>query len=89
MKRGTPMPHKEVKESIQELKGELAKSPKETGLLEETLESAKEGIEHYTPEAVKELVQSLQKEADEFEVEHPSITALINNVMTSLSNLGI
>ena len=83
------MPHKEVKKSIHELKVELKQTPKETGLFEETLEAAKDGIEHYTPEAVKDLVQTLQRESDEFEVEHPRITALINNVMTSLSNLGI
>jgi hypothetical protein len=83
------MPHKKVKQSIDELKGELLQTPKETGPFEEKLDAAKEGIEHYTPEAVKELAQALQKEADEFEVEHPRITALINNVMTSLSNLGI
>lgn len=83
------MPHNEVKKSIDQLKGELEQTPKETGLFEETLESAKEGIEHYTPEALKDLVQILQRESEEFEVDHPRITALINNVMTSLSNLGI
>jgi hypothetical protein len=83
------MPHKEVKKSISELKSELEQTPKETTVFEETLETAKEGIERYTPEAIQDLVQTLQKEADEFEVEHPRITALINNVMTSLSNLGI
>jgi prefoldin subunit 5 len=83
------MPHKEIKKSIGELKSELEQTPKETGLLEETLEAAKEGIERYTPEAIQDLVQTLQREADEFEVDHPRITALINNVMTSLSNLGI
>lgn len=83
------MPHKEVKKSIDELKSELEQTPKETSLFEEALEHAKEGIERYTPEAVQELLQTLQREAEEFEVEHPRITALINNVMTSLSNLGI
>lgn len=83
------MPHKEIKKSIAELKVELEQTPKETGLFEETLEAAKEGIERYTPEAIQDLAQTLQKEADEFEVEHPRITALINNVTTSLSNLGI
>ncbi|MBT8046261.1 MAG: DUF4404 family protein [Pontiella sp.] len=83
------MTHKEIRKTISELKSELEQTPRETGLLEETLEAAKEGIERYTPEAIQELVQSLQKEAKEFEVEHPRITALINNVMTSLSNLGI
>ena len=83
------MPRKEVQERISELKSELENTPKETGLFEETLEAAKEGIERYTPEALQDLAHTLQREADEFEVEHPSVTALINNVLTSLSNLGI
>ena len=83
------MPHKEVKKTIGELKSELEQTPKEPGFLEEKLEQAREGIERYTPEAIQELAQTLQKEADEFEVEHPRITALIHQVTTALSNLGI
>ena len=83
------MPHKQVKQSISELKSELEQTPKETGFFEDKLEQAREGIERYTPEALQDLVDTLQREAEEFEVEHPRITALINNVMTSLSNLGI
>jgi len=88
-KAGFRMPHKEVKKTIGELKSELEQTPKETGFLEEKLEQAREGSERYTPEAIQELAQTLQKEADEFEVEHPRITALINQVTTALSNLGI
>jgi chromosome segregation ATPase len=83
------MPHKEVKQTISELKAELEQTPKETGFLEEKLEQAREGIERYTPEALQDLTETLQREADEFEVEHPRITALINQVTTALSNLGI
>ena len=83
------MPHKEVKQTISELNNELKQTPKETGFLEEKLEQARDGIERYTPEALQELVDTLQREADEFEVEHPRITALINQVTTALSNLGI
>ncbi len=83
------MPHKEIKKTIGELKSELEQTPKETGFLEEKLEQAREGIERYTPEAVQELVETLHREADEFEVDHPRITALINQVMTALSNIGI
>ena len=83
------MPHKEIKKQIGELKSELEQTPKETGFLEEKLEQAREGIERYTPEALQELGEILQREAEEFEVEHPRITALINQVMTALSNLGI
>jgi len=83
------MPHREVQKRIGELKVELEQSPKESGLLEEILEQARDGIERYTPEALQELVATLQREAKEFEVEHPQITALINQVTTALSNLGI
>ena len=83
------MPHGEIQKNIDELKSELERTPKETSQFEELLERAKDGVERYTPETLQDLVQNLQQEANEFEVEHPKVTALINQVMTSLSNLGI
>jgi len=83
------MPHGEIRKNIDDLKSELERTPKETSQFEELLERTKDGIERYTPETLQDLVQDLQLEAKEFEVEHPQITALINQVMTSLSNLGI
>jgi hypothetical protein len=88
-KAGLGMPHKEIKTRIGELKSELQQTSKDTSLLEEALDQAREGIERYTPEAIQELVANLQHETKEFEVEHPRITALINQVTTALSNLGI
>jgi seryl-tRNA synthetase len=83
------MPHREIRKNIGDLKTELEHTPKETSQFEELLDRAVEGIERYTPEALQDLVQDLQREAKEFEVEHPQITAAINQIMTSLSNLGI
>ena len=83
------MSNPELKGNLEDLKRELEQTPKETGHLEELLEHAREGIERYTPEAVQEFIHTLQREAEEFEIEHPRVTALINQVMTSLSNLGI
>ena len=83
------MPHREIQKNIDELKTELERTPRETSQFEELLERAKDGIERYTPETVQDLVEDLQREAKEFEVEHPQVTALINQIMTSLSNLGI
>ncbi len=83
------MPHRELKEHIGELKRELEQTPKETGHFEEILEQARQEIERYTPEAIQDLVRTLQREAAEFELEHSRITTLINQVVTSLSNLGI
>jgi translation initiation factor 2B subunit (eIF-2B alpha/beta/delta family) len=83
------MPHKEVKKTISELTAELKQTPKETAELEQTLEAAEEGIERYTPEAVESFVAKLHHAAEEFEVEHPQVTALINQITTALSSLGI
>jgi hypothetical protein len=83
------MPHGEIRKNIDELKTELERTPRETSQFEELLERAKDGIERYTPETLQDLMQDLQQESNEFEVGHPQITALINQVMTSLSNLGI
>ena len=83
------MPHKKVKKAIDELNVELKKTPKETGALEGLLEDAREGLERYTPEAVQDLLDTLQRESKEFEVEHPRVTALINQLSNALSGLGI
>ncbi len=83
------MPQNKLKQSIDELKVELKQTPGDTGAFEEILHNAQESLERFTPEAVQELTETLRQEAAEFEVEHPRITALINNVMTALSNLGI
>lgn len=83
------MPHKEIRNRIAELKRELEQVPQETGPFEELLEHAREGLERYTPDAVQDLIRTLRREAAEFEVEHPRITALIQQVSTALSDLGI
>ena len=83
------MPYKEVKRVIEELRTELQHTPKETGVFEEALDKAKDGIERYTPEAVQDLLDTLRRESDEFEVEHPRVTALINQLTNALSSLGI
>jgi hypothetical protein len=83
------MPHKKVQKAIDKLNVELKNTPKETGVLEETLEQARDGIERFTPEAVHDLVETLQREADEFEVEHPRVTALISQLANALAGMGI
>ena len=83
------MPHKEIRDRMAELQRELKQSPKETGQLEALLEHAREEIERFTPEAVQDLLQTLKRDASELEREHPQITALINQIATMLSNLGI
>ena len=83
------MPIKKVKKAIDELDVELKKTPKETGALEGKLEQARDGVDRYTPDAVQDLLETLQREADEFEVEHPRVTALINQLANALAGMGI
>lgn len=83
------MRHQEAKKAIEELDVALKKTPKETSALERLLEQAKDEIEDLTPEAARDLIETLQREAEEFETEHPRVTALINQVMHALSGLGI
>jgi len=83
------MPHEDVKKAIDDLKVELEQTPKETGMLEGILERAKDGIERFSPEAITDLVETLRRESREFEVEHPRVTAMINQVANTLSGMGI
>jgi len=83
------MPHQRARQAIDELHGELQRTPRDTGALQKMLEKAKDELEDITPETVKDLVDTLQRESDEFEAEHPRITAAINQVMHALSGLGI
>jgi uncharacterized protein YqeY len=83
------MPLKKVKHAIDELNVELKNTSKETSVLEKTLKQAKDGLEDYTPEAVQDLLETLERIADEFEVEHPRVTALVNQLATTLAGMGI
>lgn len=83
------MPKKAARKAIDELDVELKQIPRDTGPLERMLAQAREEIEDLTPEAIKDLVETLQQEADELEAEYPRTTALINQVMHALSGLGI
>jgi hypothetical protein len=83
------MPHGKIRKAIDELNVELQNTPRDTGLLEGALERASKGIERYTPEAVQDLIETLGREADEFEVEHPRVTALINQLASALAGMGI
>ena len=35
------------------------------------------------------LVQNLQMHMKQFEIEHPSVTSILNQIMVTLSNMGI
>ena len=76
-----------LKQSLEKLHDELKQigsdEPKLQKLAEEVQAALKERVEDVP------LVESLRDAAETFEACHPQLTALINNVMSSLSNIGI
>ena len=75
---------KELKERKEELKQINSGEPSLQKLAGDV-----DDVLNETGDVSKALVHSLQQTAEEFEARHPQLTAAINNVMTSLSNLGI
>jgi len=75
-----------LKHALEELRTELRRigpdHPELQSLHEKTVRAIESG-EHLP------LVHSLREAGKTFEVRYPQLTALINNVLTSLSNLGI
>lgn len=83
------MPHQKARKALDDLHVELQRTPQDTGALERVLEQAKDELEDLTPEALKDLAETLRRESKEFGAEHPRVSAAINQVMHALSGLGI
>jgi len=77
-----------LKHGLEKLKTELGQINSSDPKLQKLAGDVDEALAQ-TGEVSRALAHSLQHTAEEFEVQHPQLTALINNVMTSLSSLGI
>lgn len=77
-----------LKQNLEELRNELKKTDSDHPALNKLAGEVDHAIDQ-TDEISRTLAQSLRHAAEEFETRHPQLTAAINNVMTSLSNLGI
>jgi len=77
-----------LKKELQELKNELEDLKSADPKLQKLAGDVDEVLAQ-TEDVSRELYNSLQQTAEEFEVQHPQLTAIINNIMTSLSSLGI
>lgn len=77
-----------LKQNLEELKNELKNIGSESPVLKKLAGEVDDALEQ-TGEVSRTLLHSLQNAAEEFEVNHPQLTSVINNVMTSLSNIGI
>lgn len=73
--------------ALEELQDEL----KQIGGDDPKLQKLAENVQHALDESNDDLplVEDLKEATELFETRHPQLTAIINNVMNSLSNIGI
>ena len=87
------MPERKIQENLEQLRKEIEQiadqqSPARTrlqGLVDE-IESS---IDSSNEEEDQGLMQNLREAVSHFETEHPRATAILNDIMVTLSNMGI
>ena len=75
-----------LKQALEELREELRRVGSDHPELQDLYQKTVQALESGEP---RSLIGPLREAEKTFEVRHPQLTALINNVLTSLSNLGI
>ena len=88
------MPEKKIRDDIEKLRVEIKNlsadedNPKEK--LEILLQDIESGLEtEMQNKKQSELLAGLKESVNHFETEHPRATAIINDIMVTLSNMGI
>jgi hypothetical protein len=88
------MSKQELKDSLGALRRELAELGPEAAAardrltaLADEMETELEALE--TPADHASLLDKVQQQVEAFEVEHPRVTNILNDIMVTLSNLGI
>jgi len=90
------MSREELEESLARLHKEVAKLEEKDGALKERLdglihdvERQLHGVEDTDAKNAAGVIDDLQKYIEQFETEHPRVTAILNHIMVTLSNMGI
>lgn len=88
------MTQQKLNDAIQELKTQIANLKLDDEQAKQRLQSLVDGVEERlrSPENASNhhnLLQEVREGVEHFEVEHPRITAILNDLMMTLSNMGI
>ena len=82
-----------IKESIEELKCEVANLPSEEresrDKLIELVQELETELDNRELDSFDDFIEPLSDSISTFETSHPKLTQLINNVMNTLSGIGI
>ncbi len=87
------MSEKEISESLYHLRHAIQamanKNPDASAALEGLLDQLEDQLESSSDGRHLHLVEDMKGALTEFEVEHPAITATLNQLMVSLGGMGI
>ena len=88
------MPENKLRDDIEKLRDEIktlhAKEDISKEKLERLLQEIESGLETEAQDKERsELLAGLKESVKHFETEHPRATAIINDIMVTLSNMGI
>ena len=88
------MPRKELNSLLTKLKQEITSLQDDQQGSRDQIESLIGDLETHlatgkTQDWPAEMTDRVRKEIEEFETEHPQITGILNNIMVTLSNIGI
>lgn len=88
------MSDEKLRRSLDELRSELERLEAEEAQVRERLNTLIANVETQLDspgdaEQSQSLVQDLRRSISEFEVSHPRATAILNQIMVTLGNMGI
>ena len=88
------MSDEQLRKSLEELRSELARLEAEEVRVRERIDALIEGVEARIAGPAdstddQSLVQDIRDSISEFEVSHPRTTAILNEIMVTLGNMGI
>jgi predicted nuclease with TOPRIM domain len=88
------MPDKKLRQSLNELRSELERLETEEAQVRERLDALISGVETRLDEPEdsdqhQTLVEDVRQSISQLEVSHPRTTAILNEIMVTLSNMGI
>jgi hypothetical protein len=89
----TPMAEKEVSEALFNLRNEIERldedNPELKSKLEGLLDDLEDNLEATEDVNQLHLVEDMKEAVSQFEVQHPTLTGIFNELMVALGNMGI
>ena len=88
------MPDDRLRQSLSELRSELERLETEEAQVRERLDALIAGVEMHLAQPAdsaqqQSLVEDVRQSISQLEVSHPRTTAILNEIMVTLGNMGI